>query len=397
MPRKLNYVRRKPIDAERFGRMRHRPRERYGGVVSDALSYAGGKIKQLSPALYEYGRRALSPVVAVAKIGGKVVMAPVSAVYSGGKFVTNYVPGARTAMRLASAPIRWAIRNPGDALMLGGTAALAAGVGAGMFENPLGDYAALQRIPWLGPMIKGVAGSYSAATDTGRAGQAIARTGSNLLELGRLGSRALHHARAGNYVKLAGGAIRAGMHGAKVLGNTAGALFYTGKSMGHGLQSAGDLILKPVKEILSPIWDGTKWVYNTYGPTETVNRVLTTAGLMSLPREMASAVAGAGAGIIEGVGGQEGGGTERRPEIVEAPAPKLESEMPYLDAAIDRYVVGPMAEGYKRAYRAIRLNFGGGRGRGPRPTRRLSAGMVRAARAIEAVNGSAGPRPPIRK
>jgi hypothetical protein len=348
---------------------------KYGGMVSDAFTYAGNKIRAISPKIYEYGKYALSPVATAARAGGRMAMMPIRGAYTGAKLAAGMVPGGRLAMSAIKRPVKWAMRNPGDALLLGATAIGAAGFGAGLYDNPLGMYALLEKAPVVGTVIKTAAGAYKSAEEGAKAGEAIGKMGGHLWQGGRMAKHALGHMRQGEYVKMTGNLMRGMVHGGKLAAHGAGALFHTGKATGQVMQTIGTGLVKPAIQILSPVGRGMQQVYTKYGPTELVNKVLIEGGLRDAPEAIAAAEQAAQAAELANV---------------EAAA----VSMPYLDAAgrwamSKAYQGGKAGLGYLTGYKfAGKKQTGSRRHKGRRSgllgeSRVRSAGEARIFRAID--------------
>lgn len=329
-----------------------------GKSVGEYVGSASRRAIEMSPraaraamALGRGARRAVGTA-------GSLATLPARMAYRGARAgVRNFVPGGsamvsavETGARLASAPARWALRNPGKAAALAGTALLAGGVMAGLYDRPepeevkstivgsvLGDTAesvatytgrginaagrfvnSLLPTKWQdsgfedpkllektatelgktqGSLWRAVGGlvdsgitkvsEYSptlrstlrAKANASKAIDEAAAAGRNLWDLGgavrgtaRGAYDSLRHLSRGELMKATGSGVRAAYHAARVPIKAAGHVFRTGKSIGQSAQAAYDLS-EPVRRSLSPVWDGAKWIYRNYGPTDLVRRI----------------------------------------------------------------------------------------------------------------------------
>lgn len=239
-------------------------------MVSNVLSYTGRKIRQLSPTLYN--------------IGGRVV-------------------------RTATAPVRWAIRNPVKALSYGALASGIIGFGMGLTENPLDALQGgrvmrvVNTIKEHSPEIvgsiaevgtKGVAGGVDASEYIWNTGVSIAKGARNLGRAARLGYRLVRDVRSGNLWVIPGYTSRALMHGARAAGHLAfGAPYQAGRSLGHIAQSTNDLIVRPSRYILNPVLRAIKGTYYALAPHQTIMSALESTGFRDAPSVVSAAAKGA--------------------------------------------------------------------------------------------------------
>lgn len=253
-----------------YGRMSPRSRaifrRKYGGWA-DALKSVGRTVRR------------------GAQLAHHVAMAPIRGAGRAVQLGANFVPYAPLVVHALKRPVKWAIKNPIDAAMVGAAGIGLAGLGAGVYENTLGDYALLERIPYVGKLFKGGADAVQSVKSAAGAGEglvsSLAEAGEGAWQMGRAAKRLYQ----GDYKPVVGFAARGMLHGLNSLGYGAGAVFNTGRSIGNMGSATGNLVVAPVKALVSPVWDAASAAYTKYGPN--TDEGLIAWGLKDAPKVVA--------------------------------------------------------------------------------------------------------------
>ena len=216
----------------------------------------------------------------------------------------GYIPVAGPVLKIATKPIRWAARNPVKALAGAALASGLLGIGTGFVQKPEGlidlqgaAAGALATLPrGVSNYITGLRGGISAMSSAYDSASAAAdAVGSARRSAEMFYNVTKDVSPGGSPLMIPGHLVRGTWRAVGGLGNIAlRAPYHAGVSAGHLLKSADQVILKPVKAMISPVVNAAGRAYTRVSyPGGFVNRLLTKTGYVDVPDADVTAAAAA--------------------------------------------------------------------------------------------------------